>query len=196
MGAPRTGATDLEPADARYPGRLLRLEQGREGEQAYAESKNRQPDPHTRPVHLRGIAPPPAAGVPLLGPALMTCSTTQTARTRSKAKNPPVNLVHPLPHEAGVALTLPRHLRPAREEAGRGEEEPVPEVGRVVRVLLEGGVADLLVVGIVLELARGEGHRAHVGAAIGSPVGGGGGGGGGGGEGHDRLVELGEQGLG
>src|SRR4029450_2085033 len=179
MGAPRTGATDLEPADARYPGRLLRLEQGREGEQAYAESKNRQPDPHTRPVHLRGIASWPAAGVPLLSAALMTYSTTQTARTRSKAKNPPVNLVHPLPHEAGVALTLPRHLRPAREEAGRGEEEPapeggrgggrageepVPEVGRVVRVLLEGGVADLLVVGIVLELARGEGHRAHVGA--------------------------------
>src|SRR5260370_19517039 len=52
MGAPRTGATDLQPADARYPGSPLRLERGWYGEQAYAESKNRHPDPHTRPIHL------------------------------------------------------------------------------------------------------------------------------------------------
>src|SRR5258706_16449726 len=55
MGAPRTGATDLQPADARYPGSPLRL-QGRYGEQAYAESKNRRPDPHTGPIHLHGMA--------------------------------------------------------------------------------------------------------------------------------------------
>src|SRR2546425_5439144 len=85
MGAPRTGATDLQPADARYPGSPLRLEQGRYGEQAYAESKNRHPDPHTRPIHLHGMASGPAAGcVPLVSAALMTYSITQSACTRSE----------------------------------------------------------------------------------------------------------------
>src|SRR5438876_11180481 len=82
MGAPRTGATDLQPADARYPGSPLRLEHGWYGEQAYAESKNRHPDPHTRPIHLHGMASGPAAGcVPLVSAALMT---TQSVRTRSE----------------------------------------------------------------------------------------------------------------
>src|SRR6266849_10551427 len=85
MGAPRTGATDLQPADARYPGSPLRLEQGRYGEQAYAESKNRHPDPHTRPLHLHGMASGPSAGcVPLVSAALMTYSITESARTRSE----------------------------------------------------------------------------------------------------------------
>src|SRR5687767_10325875 len=61
MRASRTGATDLQPADARYPGRPLRLEQGRHGEQAEGESKNRHHDPHTRPIHLHGMAPRRAA---------------------------------------------------------------------------------------------------------------------------------------
>src|SRR5712691_8172223 len=85
MGAPRTGATDLRPADARYPGSPLRLEQGRYGEQVYAESKNRHPDPHTRPIHLHGMASGPAAGcVALVSAALMTYSITQSARTRTE----------------------------------------------------------------------------------------------------------------
>src|SRR3981189_1924767 len=83
MGASRTGATDLQPADARYPGSPLRLRR-RYGEQAYAESKNRHPDPHTRPIHLHGMASRPAAGcVPLVSAALMTYSITQSARPRS-----------------------------------------------------------------------------------------------------------------
>src|SRR2546430_2049925 len=85
MGAPRTGNTDLQPADARYPGSPLRLEHSRYGEQAYAESKNRYPDPHTRPIHLHGMASMPAAGcVPLVSPALMNYSITSSARWRSE----------------------------------------------------------------------------------------------------------------
>src|SRR5262245_35326959 len=52
VGAPRTRATDLQPAHARYAGSALRLERGRYGEQGYAESKERHPDPQTRPIHL------------------------------------------------------------------------------------------------------------------------------------------------
>src|SRR2546427_8864676 len=85
MGAPRAGATDLQPADARYPGSPLRLEQGRYGEQAYAESKNRHPDPHTRSIHLHGMSSGPAADcVRVVSAALMTYSITRSARTRSE----------------------------------------------------------------------------------------------------------------
>src|SRR5437867_13326392 len=77
MGAPRAGATDLQPADARYPGSPLRLEQSRYREQAYAESKNRHTDPHTRSIHLHGMTSEPAADcVRLVSAALMTYSIT------------------------------------------------------------------------------------------------------------------------
>src|SRR5215468_3318511 len=76
-------------------------------------------------------------------------------------------LVHPLPREACEALPLARHLRPARDQARRGDEQSVPPVRRVVRVFLEGGMRDLLVVRVVLELAGGQGHRAHVRVPVG-----------------------------
>jgi hypothetical protein len=62
MGAPRTGATDLQPADARNPDRSLCLERGLHGEQVYAEGKNRHPDPHSDPVHLHRMASRPVTG--------------------------------------------------------------------------------------------------------------------------------------
>src|SRR5262249_29619887 len=52
MGALRTGATDLQPPDTRYPGSLLRLKGARHSKQAYTEGKKRHSDPHTRPIHL------------------------------------------------------------------------------------------------------------------------------------------------
>src|SRR5262249_37743852 len=61
MGAPRTGATDLQPTDARCSSSLLRLRQGRRGKQAHAESKNRQSDPHTRSIHRHGMAQSPSS---------------------------------------------------------------------------------------------------------------------------------------
>src|SRR5262245_59283412 len=78
------------------------------------------------------------------------------------------SVVDPGLREAGVALTLARHLRPACEQAGTGEQEPVSQVGRVVGVLLEAGVGDLLIVRIVLEPAGGDGHHLLVGVAIGA----------------------------
>src|SRR5437762_11422505 len=78
MGAPRAGATDLQPADARYPGSPLRLEQSRYREQAYAESKNRHTDPHTRSIHLHGMTSGPAADcVRLVSAALIDRKSTR-----------------------------------------------------------------------------------------------------------------------
>src|SRR5882672_8585746 len=91
---------------------------------------------------------------------------------RSDAANPDAlldpSVVHPFLHESGVALALARHLRPAREQPRRGEEETIAQVGGVVAVLLERRVRDLLVVRIVLELARGDRDRRHVRGAIGA----------------------------
>src|ERR1700675_66346 len=75
-------------------------------------------------------------------------------------------VVDPLLHEAAVAIALARHLRPAREQADRGQEEAIPEVGRVVTVFLEGGMGDLLVVGVVLELAGRDRDRGLVSLAV------------------------------
>jgi hypothetical protein len=43
----------------------------------------------------------------------------------------------PLLHEAGVALALALHLRPARQQPRRGEEETVRQVSGVVGVFLD-----------------------------------------------------------
>src|SRR5205823_12809782 len=76
--------------------------------------------------------------------------------------------VDPLLHEAGVALALARQLRPAGEQPRRGEQEAVAQVGGVVPVLLEGGVGDLLVVRVVLELARRDRDRREVRVPVGA----------------------------
>src|SRR5262245_35542055 len=60
-------------------------------------------------------------------------------------RGPPCRSVHPLPHEAGVAIALARHLGPPGQESGRGQEQAIAQVGRVGPVLLEGRVGDLLV---------------------------------------------------
>src|SRR3989442_12160255 len=107
MGAPRAGATALQPADARYPGSPLRLEQGRYGEQAYAESKNRHPDPHTRSIHLHGMTSGPAADcVRLVSAALMTYSIT-ACRTTSGG---PARHHHPDGYQA-IRAMRPRICR-------------------------------------------------------------------------------------
>src|SRR3954471_14010311 len=62
----------------------------------------------------------------------------------------------PLLHVASVAVALARHLRPAGEQPRGGQQQPVAQMGGIVAILLEGGVADLLVVRVVLELARGD----------------------------------------
>ena len=42
--------------------------------------------------------------------------------------------VAPLLHEARTALALPRHLRPARQQPGGGEQQAIPQVGRVAEI--------------------------------------------------------------
>src|SRR2546427_10879269 len=78
---------------------------------------------------------------------------------------PPITL-DPLLQEAGVALALARHLRPAGEQPYGGEEETIPQVGGVVAVFLERRVGDLLVVRVVLELARRDRDRRPVRVAV------------------------------
>src|SRR5271166_6531001 len=68
----------------------------------------------------------------------------------------PPSVFDPLPHVASVAVALARHLRPAGEQPRGGQQQPVAQMGGIVAILLERGVADLLVVRIVLEFAGGE----------------------------------------
>src|SRR6478609_3057153 len=56
VGALRTGATDLQPADARFPSSLLRL-RSRHAEYTYAESNKRDCYPWTSPIHFHGMPP-------------------------------------------------------------------------------------------------------------------------------------------
>ena len=46
-------------------------------------------------------------------------------------------VVDPLLHEAGVTFALTWHFHPAGQLSRRGEEQTIPQVGRVVMILLE-----------------------------------------------------------
>src|SRR2546428_9573996 len=75
-------------------------------------------------------------------------------------------VVDPVLHEAGIAIALARHLRPARQQADRDEEQVIFHMRRVVAVFLEAGMGDLLVVRVVLELARCDRDRGVAGIAF------------------------------
>ena len=67
-----------------------------------------------------------------------------------------LSIVDPLLHEPLVALAITGQLRPAGQLSGGGEEQALAQVRRVVAILLEGGVGDLLIVRVVLEFAGGD----------------------------------------
>src|SRR5947208_8889889 len=93
-------------------------------------------------------------------------SAGASATTPGREVPPRTLRVDPVAHEAGVAVALARHLRPAGEQPHGGEQQTIPQVRRVVRVLLERRVRDLLIVRIILELARRDRDRGLVGLAV------------------------------
>src|SRR5262249_49461936 len=64
-------------------------------------------------------------------------SGTASVSATSKTRNDCIRLVvDPLLHEARIALALAGHLRPAREQARRHEEEAIAQVRGVLAILL------------------------------------------------------------
>jgi hypothetical protein len=80
-GASRTRATDLQPADARDSGRLLRL-RAWDGEQARAERKHRHGD-HSGPINPHGMASGVARAA--IGHAVVPPSSEMKARRFSRS---------------------------------------------------------------------------------------------------------------
>src|ERR1700730_19027413 len=108
------------------------------------------------------------------------------------------SVVNPVFLETGVAIALARHFYPASEKACRREQQAIAQVGRVVRVFLEGRDGDLLVVRIVLKAARRQRHGRLIRLAVGSrlQIGVGEGRGAREIERHDRVVEITQQRMG
>src|SRR5579872_1328022 len=81
-----------------------------------------------------------------------------------------VLVLDPLLHVTGVAITFARHLRPASKQTRGRQQQAIAHVGRVVAVLLERRMTDLLVMRVVLEFAGGHRQRLQQRPAFGASL--------------------------